>query len=82
MPQDPGPDGTYKDVAGATGLDETEAFDIVFKVPRLEAHVQDGLEHYTIVLPKYVAEEMRQQAVQELADQYNVHASSASAHPN
>jgi hypothetical protein len=35
---------------------------VVFKVPRLEAHVEDGQDHYTIVLPRYVVEEMRTQA--------------------
>lgn len=41
---------------------------VVFKVPRLEAHVEDGQDHYTIVLPKYVAEEMRTQAAEQDLD--------------
>lgn len=41
---------------------------VVFKVPRLEAHVEDGHAHYTIVLPKYAAEEMRTQAAVEDVD--------------
>lgn len=58
MPSDPRPDGTYKD--GQEG--SSEPYEVVFKVPRLEAHVEGDKDKYTIVLPQYVAEEMRQQA--------------------
>jgi hypothetical protein len=38
MPHDPGPDGTYRSAAGVSADDKVEAFEIVFKVPRLEVH--------------------------------------------
>ena len=67
MPTDPGPDGTYRDVKGmsAQQLGSDEAFEVIFKVPRLEGYAADGQDKYTIVLPAYVAEEMRQQAAED-----------------
>ena len=63
MPTDPAPDGTYQGVSGVAPDEATDdEFTVVFKVPRLEAHVQDGADHYTIVLPRYVADELRQRA--------------------
>lgn len=63
MPTDPAPDGTYQGVSGVAPDEATEdQFTVVFKVPRLEAHVQDGADHYTIVLPRYVADELKQRA--------------------
>jgi hypothetical protein len=41
----------------------------VFKVPRLEAHVEEGRPPtYTIVVPKYAAEARRAQATEEDLD--------------
>jgi hypothetical protein len=65
MPQDPDAEGSYREVKGAPNLEAEEPFEIIFKVPRLESHVQDRQDKYTIVLPRYVAEEMRQQAAEE-----------------
>jgi hypothetical protein len=66
MPVDPGPDGTYQGVdAVPRDADEQGPFEVVFRVPRLEGHVEDSRSHYTIVLPRYMAEEMRQQAQDE-----------------
>lgn len=42
---------------------------VVFKVPRLEAHLEEGQPPtYTIVVPKYAAEEKRTQAAEERVD--------------
>jgi len=49
----PGPDGHY-----GRGP-ESGPYELVFQVPRLEAYVQE-CAHYTVVLPQYVAEEMRE----------------------
>ena len=49
----PGPDGYY-----GRGAD-SGPYELVFQVPRLEAYVQE-CAHYTVVLPQYVAEEMRE----------------------
>eukprot|EP00892_Ulva_mutabilis_P008409 jgi/Ulvmu1/5940/UM026_0062.1 len=49
----PGPDGYY-----GRGND-SGPYELVFQVPRLEAYVQE-CAHYTVVLPQYVAEEMRE----------------------
>jgi hypothetical protein len=63
MPVDPGPDGTYAGVdAVPADADEQAPFEVVFRVPRLEGHEEEDRRHYTIVLPRYAAEEMRQQA--------------------
>lgn len=63
MPVDPGPDGTYAGVdAVPPDADEQAPFEIIFRVPRLEGHEEEDRRHYTIVLPRYAAEELRQQA--------------------
>lgn len=66
MPQDPGPNGSYRGVKGVGDVTAEEPFEVVFKVPRMDGHAQDGHNTYTIVLPKYAADEIREQASEEL----------------
>lgn len=62
----PGPDGHYG------GGSESGPYELVFQVPRLEAYVQE-CAHYTVVLPQYVAEEMREgEARKDIENSENV----------
>jgi hypothetical protein len=71
----PLPNGMYEGSSGADAEnDEAGPFEVVFRVPRLQAHMKDGIGHYTIVLPKYAADELRQQAYQQHEEQNDISA--------